>query len=114
MGWCSVAPRERFGSLNRSPVLKPVDDAPVWSLVCLYVANSHRGRGVTGQLIEGAAAWVQRNGGTTLEAYPTDSRGQQLGPESSFMGVPKVFRRLGFEEVARPSEAKVVMRRRLE
>jgi hypothetical protein len=31
VGWCSVAPREHYGSLNRSPVLKRLDDKPVWS-----------------------------------------------------------------------------------
>ena len=26
VGWCSVAPREKYASLNRSPVLKRIDD----------------------------------------------------------------------------------------
>jgi len=26
VGWCSVAPRDSYGSLNRSPVLKRLDD----------------------------------------------------------------------------------------
>ncbi|HDR06229.1 MAG TPA: GNAT family N-acetyltransferase, partial [Candidatus Coatesbacteria bacterium] len=34
VGWCSVAPREAFPSLDRSPVLKRVDDEPVWSITC--------------------------------------------------------------------------------
>lgn len=42
--WCSLAPRERFGSLNRSPVLKPLDEQQVWSIVCFYVAPDVRGR----------------------------------------------------------------------
>ncbi|GAG54829.1 unnamed protein product, partial [marine sediment metagenome] len=31
VGWCSVAPRGQFPVLQRSRVLKPVDDTPVWS-----------------------------------------------------------------------------------
>lgn len=113
VAWCSVAPREEFGSLNRSRVLKPIDDALVWSLVCFFVKRSHRGRGALEQLIGGAAEWARRHGGSILEVYPSRPRGDRLGPLSSFMGVPEVFRRLGFVEVARPSKAKLVMRRQL-
>ncbi len=28
VGWCSVAPRDRFAALQRSRVLKPIDDTP--------------------------------------------------------------------------------------
>ena len=54
VGWCSVAPRERFGSLERSPVLKRLDDKPVWSIVCLFVARGQRTKGITSTLISGA------------------------------------------------------------
>ena len=30
IGWCSVAPREEFTRLERSRILKPVDEQPVW------------------------------------------------------------------------------------
>ncbi len=36
VGWCAVAPREVYGSLNRSRTLKPVDDRPVWSITCCW------------------------------------------------------------------------------
>ena len=52
-------------------------------------------------------------GGRLVEAYPTDPRGRELPPVSSFMGLPAVYAREGFREVARPSAAKVVMRRAL-
>ena len=32
VGWVSLAPREEFARLERSPVMKPVDDKPVWGL----------------------------------------------------------------------------------
>ena len=34
IGWCSVAPRADFSTLDRSRILKPVDDEPVWSITC--------------------------------------------------------------------------------
>jgi hypothetical protein len=52
IAWCSIAPREQYGSLNRSPVLKKIDDAQVWSLVCLFVAKEYRNQGITSSAIQ--------------------------------------------------------------
>ncbi len=114
VGWCSVAPRERFGSLNRSPVLKRLDDEPVWSIVCFYVDKRYRGQGLIVALIRGAIAYVQEQGGKVIEAYPTQPKDGHLPPVSSFMGVPAVFEKAGFVEKARPSKSKVIMRYYLE
>lgn len=113
VGWCSVAPRARFAALNRSRVLKPIDDTPVWSIVCLFVAREHRRRGGLSRLIAAAVEYAGENGATVIEAYPTLPRKGRLPPVSSFMGLPAVFEQLGFEECRRPSTAKVIMRYRL-
>jgi len=110
VGWCSVAPRERFASLERSRVLKRLDDEAVWSLVCFFVAKGWRGRGVAEQLIHGAVAYVRQQGGRIVEAYPTVPRATTLPPVSSYMGIPAMFERVGFVECARPSKARMVMR----
>ena len=110
VGWCAVAPRESFSSLNRSRVLKRLDDAPVWSIVCLFLARSHRQRGLTTALIKGAVEHVKRSGGRVVEAYPTRPRGKRLEAVSSFMGLPAMFERAGFVECARPSDARLIMR----
>lgn len=113
VAWVSVAPREHYPVIGRSPVLKPVDDRPVWSIVCFYVARSHRGRGLALPLVRAAVDHARANGATCVEAYPTRPRGRRLPPVSSFMGLPDVFAAAGFEEVARPSEARLIMRREL-
>lgn len=113
VGWCAVGPREIHESLERSPVLKRIDDRPVWSIVCLYVAKSHRGRGLSEALVEAAVDHARVHGAESIEAYPTRPRGKRLPPVSSYMGVPEIFARAGFREAARPSAAKVVMRREL-
>ncbi|MFN2169107.1 MAG: GNAT family N-acetyltransferase [Anaerolineae bacterium] len=110
VGWCSVAPRERFGSLNRSPVLKPIDDTPVWSIVCFYIAKEYRGQGLTEALIRAAVQYAWQQGGQVVEAYPVDPQGRDLAPVSSYMGLPGAFARAGFMEVARPSAGRVIMR----
>ncbi len=110
VGWCSVAPRDRFAALQRSRVLKPIDDTPVWSIVCVFVAPGQRRQGVLPRLIAAAVEYAGENGATVIEAYPTLPRKGSLPPVSSFMGIPAVFEQQGFVECRRPSTAKVIMR----
>jgi GNAT superfamily N-acetyltransferase len=74
VGWCSVAPRDEYLSLDRSPVLKRLDDTPVWSIVCFYVDKAHRSGGMMDELIAGAVDHVRRAGAKVVEAYPTRLR----------------------------------------
>ena len=113
VGWCSVAPRESYPSLMRSRVLKPADDQPAWSVTCLFVARDWRGRGMSEALVRASVDYVRERGGRLVEAYPTDPRGKRLAAVSSYMGTPAIFRAAGFREFARPSPARVIMRRRL-
>lgn len=111
VGWVAIAPREEHAALERSRVLARIDERPVWSITCLFVARAHRGRGLTRRLVRAALDRVRASGGGLVEAYPTDPRGRVLAPVSSFMGLPGVYAAEGFREVARPSASKVVMRR---
>ena len=108
--WCSIAPREQYGSLNRSPVLKRLDDQPVWSLVCFFVGPEYRNCGLIGQIIPQAVEYVRTQKGKIVEAYPTIPRGSRRPPVSIFMGTPTMFERAGFVECARPSQSKAIMR----
>lgn len=110
LGWCSVAPRERFTALQRSPILRPLDDAPVWSIVCFYVAKGYRGQGMAEALLCGAVEYVREQGGRVIEAYPTVPRGKRLPPVSSYMGLLAMFERAGFVPVANPSPSRVIVR----
>ena len=110
VAWCSVAPREYYSSLNRSLMLKPIDDQPVWSLVCFFIGPDHRSQGLLIDLIAGVMQYVGEQGGKIIEAYPSCSRSGQMPPVNSFMGIPKVLEQAGFVEVARPSTAKAIYR----
>ncbi|HVP58515.1 MAG TPA: GNAT family N-acetyltransferase [bacterium] len=110
VGWCSVGPRADFPGLDRSRVLKRLDDQPVWSIVCFFIAKEHRGKAIGEELIRAAVKYAKIRGAKIVEAYPTLPRGRKLAPVSVYMGIPALFKRAGFVECARPSSCKVVMR----
>ena len=41
VGWIAVEPRESYPKLAHSRVLQAVDDQPVWSVTCFFVAKNH-------------------------------------------------------------------------
>ncbi len=112
VGWCSVGPRAAYAGLARSRTLKPIDDRPVWSVTCFFVARPHRKRGVTLALLEAAVAHARKQGAKIVEAYPVDP-GKPWPDAYAFSGLLPVFRRAGFKEVARPSRTRAIVRRGL-
>jgi GNAT superfamily N-acetyltransferase len=113
VAWCSLAPRERFKRLETSRVMKPVDGQPVWSIVCLMVRKDVRGKGFSRAMIEGAAAFAKKNGATLVEAYPTEPGTRRMADTFAWMGLASAYRSAGFEEVARRSKTRPVLRREL-
>ncbi|MGD0028640.1 MAG: GNAT family N-acetyltransferase [Candidatus Bathyarchaeia archaeon] len=59
IGWCSISPREEFRRLEGSRTLKRLDNRPVWSVVCFFVAKPFRGKGVSTKLLEAAGSCCQ-------------------------------------------------------
>lgn len=109
VGWVAVAPRAEFAKLKRSPVMKPVDDQPVWSIVCFVVPAAYRGQGVAHALLRGAIAYAREHGATLLEAYPVDKAGRSKD-DVMWFGAKSMYDRAGFEEVARRKPARPVVR----
>jgi GNAT superfamily N-acetyltransferase len=111
IGWCSVAPRERFPRLVRSRTLKPIDDKPVWSIVCLFIAREYRKNGLSSRLIEAAVKFVKSQGGKLVEGYPVVPKRAKWADAFLYTGVPSSFRRAGFRQVAEPSASRLIVRR---
>ena len=109
MGWISLGPREHFARLRRSPVMKAVDDQPVWSIVCFVVPSEHRGQGVARALLDGAIAYARENGATLLEAYPVDKPGRARD-DYMWFGAKSMYDAAGFTEVARRKPERPVVR----
>jgi len=110
VGWCAVAPRTAYTVLERSRVLKPVDDEPVWSVVCFFVAKGHRGRGVSVKLLQAAVRHARSLGAHVIEGYPVEPRRGRMPDVFAWTGLAGGFREAGFKEVARRSPTRPIMR----
>jgi GNAT superfamily N-acetyltransferase len=110
VGWCSIAPREEFSVLDRSPTLKRIDDEPVWAIVCFFVSKAYRRRGLTEMLIQADIEYARDRGAKIIEAYPLKTEITKLLPYERFMGIESTFERAGFKVVARRSDRRPVMR----
>jgi len=102
VGWISIEPREVFSKLTRSRILAPVDDKPVWSIVCFFVDRRYRQQGISTALIEGAVDYARTQGARIVEGYPVEPKKDPMPPLFAFTGVASAFRRARFEEVERP------------
>jgi len=94
VGWCSIAPRETYGALERFRALPRLDDAPVWAVVCFFVDRHLRRSGVTLGLLSAAVEYARSQGAEVIEGYPVEP-----GPRLyTYMGSPATFREAGFED----------------
>lgn len=111
VAWCSVQPREAFPRLDRSRILQPVDDRPVWSVTCLYIAKGYRKQGLSRRLLEAAVDQARERGARIIEGYPVDPKKGQTADVFVFTGIASAYRQAGFKEVARRSPTRPIMRR---
>jgi len=110
VAWCSLGPREHFSWLVRSRIFQPVDDHPVWSIVCLYVDKNHRQQGVSTRMIEAACDFAAEHDAQCVEAYPVEPKKATVPPVFAYNGIASAYLQAGFQEVARRSETRPIMR----
>ena len=110
IAWCSVAQRETYPVLERSRILKRIDDEPVWAVVCFFVAKSFRRKRVTEKLLRAAIKYVSKQGGKIIEGYPVEPKKNQMPDAFAWTGLVSAFRKAGFVEVLRRSPTRPIMR----
>ncbi len=98
VGWCNIGRRDDMPRLVHSRVIRPLDDVPVWSIVCVVVRGGHRRQGVTTPLIEGAVDFARSRGAPAVEAYPVDPPGR-MDTTMAFVGTRTMFESAGFDVV---------------
>lgn len=109
-GWCAVGPRENFSALQRSRLLRPLDDQKVWSIVCFFIDKKYRNQGLSVELLKAAVRYVEDRGGKIVEGYPVEPKKEKMPDVFAYYGLTSAFRKAGFEECARPSETRSIMR----
>lgn len=115
VGWCAVGPRSRYARALRSPVLRdhdPAEDERVWLLPCFYIRRDARRQGVTRLLVDAAVDLARKRRAIAIEAFPLAGDRRRSSGEA-FVGVEPLFASCGFSVIARPTPARVVMRRDL-
>ena len=110
IGWCSIAPREAFPKLERSRILKRVDNEPVWSVVCFFVSKAFRRKGISVELLKNAVDFASKRGAKIIEGYPVEPKTNRTPDPFAFTGLASAFRKIGFVEVIRRSETRPIMR----
>jgi GNAT superfamily N-acetyltransferase len=107
IGWVSIAPREDYAALLRSPQYRPrdVSDDDVWSIVCFVVDREARGRGIRVALLQAAVEHACRSGATVVEAYAHNEK------SDDYMGWRELYLSHGFAIVRTASKRSIMQRR---
>lgn len=110
VGWCAVAPRAEYPRLATSRVMRAIDDRPVWSVSCLFVAREYRRRGVSVALLRGAAEFARASGATLVEGYPVVPATGAMPDAFAWTGTLHAFEAAGFAVVHRWKSTRPIVR----
>jgi len=108
VGWVQVGPRGDFPTLDRSRLLKPVDEARPWSINCFVVRSGMRRRGIGKGLLAAAIQYARDSGARMIEAYPVD--GERASTVDYFTGTLGMFSEHGFVEIIRRNDTRPIVR----
>lgn len=102
VGWVGLSPRAEYERLAFSKLLAPLDDRPVWSIVCFVVGRKTRGQGVAAALLNAAIDYARDHRAPALEAYPVEiAKGERIPSANAYHGTLAMFERAGFTVVER-------------
>jgi GNAT superfamily N-acetyltransferase len=110
VAWCSVAPRKSFPALERSRILKMVDDQPVWSISCFFIHKDYRKQGLSVRILEAAVDYIRTQGGKIVEGYPVEPKKGKIADVFAWTGLASAYTKAGFVECERRSETRPIMR----
>ncbi|WP_428644915.1 GNAT family N-acetyltransferase [Roseibium sp.] len=118
VGWVALGPRENYARFQLSKVTRPLETdsreliRSTFAVTCFYVRSGHRKAGLMPLLLAAAVDHAGQQGAKVVDACPIDAdKPSQWG--EGFVGFTPVFRRGGFEEIARRSPRRPLMRRYL-
>ncbi len=118
IGWVAVGPRPDYIRLQLSRTTKPLEGEgepagdQIWAITCFFIRSSYRKSGVMRHLAQAARDFAAVNGARFLEACPIEPDRPLIWGEA-YVGIAPLFRDLGYEEVARRSPRRPLMRLKL-
>jgi len=118
VGWIALGPRERYLRFQLGKTSKPLETDTAEELrlthavTCFFIRSGHRKDGLMARLLEAGVAHAHAAGAAYLDACPIESD-KPLQWGEGFVGIAPVFRRAGFEEIARRSPRRPLMRKSL-
>jgi GNAT superfamily N-acetyltransferase len=110
VAWCSISPRAQATTLKERGAFRDFENPAIWTVLCFYISDGLRGRGVTVELLHAAVEHAHAGGAALVEGYPVDPKTMPDFAMSRFMGFVSAFRQAGFVEVARLPDGRPVMR----
>ncbi len=113
VGWAACGPRSRYLGPDPSThrllgALPRAEDDAVWLLPCLFVHPDHRGREISGLLIDGAVTLARESAAVALDAWPLAEGATRTA--DAFVGRQARFADRGFHAIAHPAPNRVLMR----
>jgi len=118
VGWIASGPREQYIRFQLGKTSRPLETdtaetiRATHAVTCFYIRSGHRKGGLMNGLLKAATEHVRAQGATYLDACPIESD-KPLQWGEGFVGIASVFRRSGFEEIARRSPRRPLMRKTL-
>jgi GNAT superfamily N-acetyltransferase len=96
VGWTGSGPKTSFPFLKSKLGSRLSDFSDyIWSVGCLAISKSARGRGLSEPIVKAIASEAKKNSAKVLEAYPT----RPWDEPRMFRGSFRLYERLGFVEI---------------
>lgn len=116
VGWVALGPREQYVRFQLGKTTRPLDTdtgeliGATHAITCFYTRSGYRKTGLMSRLLDAAVEHAGSQGARILDACPIETDNPLQWGEG-FVGFAPVFRRNGFEEIARRSPRRPLMRR---
>lgn len=116
VGWIALGPRRQYERIQLGKTTRPLAEdgedvvRSTHAVTCFYTRNGYRKSGLMAMLLEAGTAHARGSGALFLDACPIESD-KPLQWGEGFVGIADVFRRAGFEEIARRSPRRPLMRK---
>ncbi len=110
VAWCSVSPRDEIYRIENSRSFKPVDDKPVWSIVCLFIKKDFRKNGLSVKIIKSVIEYCRTKNVKILEAYPAVPYSPKMPDAFAWTGIDSAFLKAGFKNLPVQTKSRAYMR----